>query len=105
MNRTGQDFRRSSEGSYFWGRSDANLTNSNLLKKEGKRRGEGEHQDCSEIDAGIGAEKIPCPKKDVLSLIPMAHQLSLNADTGGTSTLPKLSLAIKEELMQKKGLF
>ena len=35
----------------------------------------------------------------------MAHQLSLNADTGGTSTLPKSSLAIKEELMQNKGLF
>ena len=69
-----------------------------------KEKEEGEDKDRSEIDAGIGAEKIPCPKKDVLSLIPMAHQLSLNADTGGTSTLPKSSLAIKEELMQKKGL-
>jgi len=74
--------------------------------EEGKEteKEEGEDKDHSEIDAGIGAEKIPCPKKDVLSLMPMAHRLSLNADTGGTSTLPKSSLAIKEELMQKRGL-
>ena len=69
-----------------------------------KEEEEGEDKDRSEINAGIGAKKIPCGKKDVLSLIPMAHRLSLNADTGGKSTLPKSSLAIKEELMQKKGL-
>ena len=40
----------------------------------------------------------------LVAAIPMAHQLSLNADTDGTSTLPKSSLSIKEELMQKKGL-
>ena len=45
-----------------------------------KEKKEGEDKDRSEINAGIGAEKIPCPKKDVLSLIPMTHQLSLNAD-------------------------
>jgi len=38
-----------------------------------KEKEEGEHEDRSEIDAGIGAEKIPCPNKDVLLLIPMAH--------------------------------
>jgi len=38
-----------------------------------KEKEEGEDKDRSEIDEGIGAEKIPCPKKDVLSLIPMAH--------------------------------
>jgi len=70
-----------------------------------KEKEEGEYKDSSEIDAGIGAEKIPCPNKDVLLPIPMAPQLSLNADTGGTTTLPKSSLAIKEELMQTKGLF
>ncbi len=33
---------------------------------KGKEKKEGEDKDRSEIDAGIGAEKIPCPKKDVL---------------------------------------
>ena len=74
--------------------------------EEGKEKGvaEGEDKDGSKIHSGIGAEKISCPNKDFLSLIPMAHQLSLNADSDGTSTLPKSSLAIKEELMQEKGL-
>ena len=65
------------------GRRDANELKSPEGGKE-KEGEEGEHQDCSEIDAGFGAGKIP--------------------DTGGTSTLPKSSLAIKEELMQKRGL-
>ena len=46
-------------------------------KGKEKEKEEGEYQDPSEIDAGIGAEKIPCPNKDVLVLITMAHQLSL----------------------------
>ena len=50
-------------------------------------------------------KKDPVPEERCLVADTDGHQLSLNADTGGTSTLPKSSLAIKEELMQKKGLF
>ena len=58
---------------------------------------EGEYQEPSEIDAGIVTEKIPCPNTYAPSTFPVA-------DTDGTSILPKSSLAINEELMQKKGL-
>ena len=46
---------------------------------------------------GEGAEKIPCPNTDALPTL-------LVTGTNSTSILPKWSLAIKEELMQKKGL-
>jgi len=46
---------------------------------------------------GEGAEKTSCPNTDAVSAI-------LVADTDGTSTRPKLSLIIKEEMMKKKGL-
>jgi len=46
---------------------------------------------------GEGSEKIPCPNTDALPTL-------LVTDTHGTSILPKSSLVIKEELMQKKGL-
>ena len=48
--------------------------------EEGKEMGEeeGEDKDRSKIDAGIGAEKIPCLKKRCIV-----------ADTDGTSTPPK----------------
>ena len=46
---------------------------------------------------GEGAEKIPCPNTDAFPTI-------FVADTGGTSTRPNSSLAIKEDMMKKKGL-
>ena len=46
---------------------------------------------------GEGAKMVPCPNTDALPTL-------LVTDTDGTSILPKSSLAIKEELMQKKGL-
>ena len=49
------------------------------------------------VTVGEWAEKISCPNTDAVPVI-------LVADTDGTSTSPKLSLIIKEEMMKKKGL-